>query len=154
MSRIRRGEPAGRVVETQVRVRYAETDAMGVAHHTSYFVWFELGRTEYTRAIGLPYREVEDNGVRLVVIEACARFHRPARYDDLVVIRTSVRDVRNATLTFAYEVALGSDGALLVEGETVHAATDLAGRARRIPEEVRAALGGGGRNHPAQREYP
>ena len=79
----------GRVVEAQVRVRYAETDAMGGVHHANYFVWFELGRTEYTRAVGLPYREVETRGVRLVVIEASARFHAPARYDDVVVIRTA-----------------------------------------------------------------
>ena len=141
----------GRVVETEIRVRYAETDAMGVVHHANYFVWFELGRTEYTRAIGLPYREVEERGVRLVVVEASARFHRPARYDDVVVVRTAVADVSKATLTFMYEARLPA-GTLLVEGQTVHAATDLAGRVRRIPEEVRTALGGGGRNRPAQRE--
>lgn len=141
----------GRVVEAQVRVRYAETDAMGVVHHANYFVWFELGRTEYTRAVGLPYREVEARGVRLVVIKAAARFHAPARYDDVVVIRTAVSDVSKATLTFAYEARLPA-GTLLVDGQTVHAATDLAGRVRRIPEEVRTALGGGGRNRPAQRE--
>jgi len=141
----------GRVVEAQVRVRYAETDAMGVVHHANYFVWFELGRTEYTRAVGLPYREVETRGVRLVVIEASARFHAPARYDDVVVIRTAVSDVSKATLAFAYEARLPA-GTLLVDGQTVHAATDLAGRVRRIPEEVRTALGGGGRNRPAQRE--
>ena len=141
----------GRVVETEVRVRYAETDAMGVVHHANYFVWFELGRTEYTRAVGLPYREVEARGVRLVVIEASARFHAPARYDDVVVIRTAVSDVSKATLVFAYEARLPA-GTLLVDGQTVHAATDLAGRVRRIPEEVRTALGGGGRNRPAQRE--
>ncbi|OFX15729.1 MAG: hypothetical protein A2V59_06655 [Armatimonadetes bacterium RBG_19FT_COMBO_69_19] len=141
----------GRVVEAQVRVRYAETDAMGVVHHANYFVWFELGRTEYTRAVGLPYREVEARGVRLVVIEASARFHAPARYDDVVVIRTAVSDVSKATLVFAYEARLPA-GTLLVDGQTVHAATDLAGRVRRIPEEVRTALGGGGRNRPAQRE--
>ena len=141
----------GRVVEAQVRVRYAETDAMGVVHHANYFVWFELGRTEYTRAVGLAYREVEARGVRLVVIEASARFHAPARYDDVVVIRTAVSDVSKATLVFAYEARLPA-GTLLVDGQTVHAATDLAGRVRRIPEEVRTALGGGGRNRPAQRE--
>ena len=145
------GDLRGRVVEAQVRVRYAETDAMGVVHHANYFVWFELGRTEYTRAVGLPYREVEARGVRLVVIEASARFHTPARYDDVVVIRTAVSDVSKATLVFAYEARLPA-GTLLVDGQTVHAATDLAGRVRRIPEEVRTALGGGGRNRPAQRE--
>lgn len=145
MGRRQSEAPAPRpVVETELRVRYAETDAMGIAHHTSYFVWFEVGRTEYTRAVKLPYREVERNGLRLVVVEACARFHRPARYDDLVVIRTTLREVSRATLTFAYEVLLRPDNALLVDGHTVHAATDLHGRVQRIPGHVRTALVGGG----------
>jgi acyl-CoA thioester hydrolase len=128
-------------VETEFRVRYAETDAMGVAHHASYFVWFEAGRTEYTRAVGLPYRDVEAGGVRLVVIEAHCHFHRPARYDDVVVVRTRLDEVSKATLTFAYDVVAQGDGARLAGGYTVHAATDLRGRVRRIPEAVRAALG-------------
>lgn len=136
--------PDGRVVDTEIRVRYAETDAMGVAHHTSYFVWFEAGRTEYTRAIGLPYRQLEERGVRLVVIEAAARFHRPARYDDAVIVRTWVQQVSKATLTFAYQVLLRG-GARVADGHTVHAATDLRGRVRRLPDDVRRALGGEGR---------
>lgn len=135
-----------RIVETELRVRYAETDAMGVAHHTSYLVWFEVGRTEYTRAVGLPYSEVEADGVRLVVIEACCRFHRPARYDDRVMIRTTLGEVTKARIRFDYEARLKADGALLVSGHTVHAATDLQGRVRRMPEQLRAALRGEGRN--------
>lgn len=119
---------------------------MGVVHHAAYLVWFELGRTEYTRAVGLPYREVEAGGIRLVVVEAVARFHRPARYDDLVAVRTAVREAKRATLTFGYEVVRVTDGAVLAEGHTVHAAVDLAGRVRRIPEEVRWALLAAGRN--------
>lgn len=131
------------MVETEVRVRYAETDAMGIAHHTSYFVWFEVGRTEYTRAVGLPYRDVEEKGVRLVVVEASARFHRAARYDDLLMIRTTVREVSRATITFGYEVRSRPGDDLLVDGHTVHAATDLRGRVQRIPAHIRAALLGG-----------
>jgi len=131
-----------RIVDNTFRVRYAETDAMGVVHHASYLVWFEVGRTEYTRAAGLPYREVEEDGVRLVVIEAHAEFKRPARYDDLVVVRTTVGEVSKATLTFRYEVRLQSDDTLLVSGYTVHAATDLAGRVQRMPERVRTVLMG------------
>lgn len=144
MRRVRPARAAAgpRIVETELRVRYAETDAMGVVHHAAYFVWFEAGRTEYTRAVGLPYREVEAGGVRLVVIEAHCHFHRPTRYDDLVVVRTSVRDVGKATLTFAYDVVTKGDGARLADGHTVHAAIDLNGRVRRIPEAVRTALGG------------
>jgi len=132
---------SARVTCSTIRVRYAETDAMGVAHHANYFVWFEAGRTEYTRAAGLPYREVEAGGVRLVVIEAHCHFHRPARYDDVVIVRTSLRDVSKATLTFAYDVVAKGDGARLADGYTVHAATDVGGRVRRIPEAVRTALG-------------
>jgi len=142
--RIRSGEPAAAplVVETEVRVRYAEIDAMGVAHHANYLVWFEAGRTEYTRAMGMPYRDVEAGGVRLVVTEAHCHFRRPARYDDVVIVRTSLREVSKATLTFAYDVVTKGDGARLADGYTVHAATDLLGRVRRIPEAVRTALGG------------
>ncbi|MDQ7819834.1 MAG: thioesterase family protein [Armatimonadota bacterium] len=136
--------PPAPVVSTEVRVRYAETDAMGVAHHTAYLVWFEAGRTEYTRAAGLPYREVEEAGTRLVVVEAHCRYHRPARYDDVVVVQTRVRDLGRATVTFGYEVRRRDDGALLADGYTVHAATDAAGRVRRLPEEVRRALAGAG----------
>jgi acyl-CoA thioester hydrolase len=131
------------MVAVEMRVRYAETDAMGVAHHTAYLVWFEAGRTEYTRAAGLPYRAVEEAGVRLVVVEAHCRYHRPARYDDVVVVRTRVTDLGRATVTFGYEVRR-DDGALLADGYTVHAATDAAGRVRRMPDAVRRALGGAG----------
>ncbi len=140
-------------IETELRVRYAETDAMGIAHHTSYFVWFEVGRTEYTRAVGLPYRDVERDGVRLVVVEACCRFHHAARYDDLVVIRTTVPEVTRATLTFAYEVRQKLENTLLADGHTVHAATDLHGRVQRIPDNVRGALTGGeGTSLPASKK--
>ncbi len=144
----------GPTVETEFRVRYAETDAMGIAHHTSYFVWFEVGRTEYTRAMGLPYRDVERDGVRLVVVEACCHFHRAARYDDVVVVRTTVREVTRARLTFAYEVRLKPADTLLVDGHTTHAATDLRGRVQRIPDHVRVALlGGGGTGLPASNPH-
>ncbi len=142
--RQREALPPRPVVETELRVRYAETDAMGIVHHTSYLVWFEVGRTEYTRAMRLPYREVERNGVRLVVVEVCGRFHRAARYDDLVVVRTTVREMSRATITFAYEVRLRPESALLVDGHSVHAATDLLGRVQRIPAHVRTALLGVG----------
>ncbi len=141
------------VVSTEIRVRYAETDAMGIAHHTAYLVWFEAGRTEYTRAMGMPYRQVEQDGTRLVVVEAHCRYHQPARYDDVVVVRTTVRALTRATVTFAYQVRRRADDGLLVEGYTVHAATDTAGRVRRIPSSVRTALGGAGRKNEAQREY-
>jgi len=128
------------VVETDIRVRYADTDAMGFAHHSNYLVWFEAGRTEYTRAIGMPYRDIEDSGVRLVVVAASCRYHAPARYDDVVIVRTWVREIKRATLTFGYEVRHAGSLRLLADGETSHAATDFGGRVLRIPDHVRAAL--------------
>lgn len=141
------------MVSTDVRVRYAETDAMGIAHHTAYLVWFEAGRTEYTRAMGMPYRDVEQDGTRLVVVEAHCRYHQPARYDDVLVVRTTVRELTKATVTFGYEARRKDDDRLLVEGYTMHAATDVAGRVRRIPDTVRTALAGAGRKNEGEREY-
>lgn len=140
------------LVSTEIRVRYAETDAMGIAHHTAYLVWFEAGRTEYTRTMGMAYREVERGGTRLVVVEAHCRYHRPARYDDVLIVRTTIRELTKATVTFGYDVRRKDDDRLLVEGHTTHAATDAAGRVRRIPDAVRSVLGGAGRNPPGQRE--
>ncbi|HEV8352888.1 MAG TPA: thioesterase family protein [bacterium] len=134
-------EPASPfAVETQIRVRYAETDAMGVAHHSNHLVWFEAGRTEYTRAIGMPYRAIEESGMRLVVVAASCRYYTPTRYDDVIIVRTWVREITRATLTFSYDVRHAGSGRLLAEGETSHAATDLTGRVRRIPDPVRTAL--------------
>jgi acyl-CoA thioester hydrolase len=118
---------------------------MGIAHHTAYLVWFESGRTEYTRAMGLSYRQVEEAGTRLVVIEVQCRYHQPASYDDELVVRTTVRELTGATVTFAYEVRRKEDDTVLVEGSTVHAATTTTGRVRRIPDALQAALTGVGR---------
>jgi acyl-CoA thioester hydrolase len=137
------------MVSTEIRVRYAETHAMGIAHHTAYLVWFEVGRTEYTRAAGLPYRQVEADGTRLVVIEAHCRYHHPARYDDVLLVKTTVRELTRATLTFGYEIRRKRDDSLLAEGYTVHAATDMTGRVRRIPDPVRDTLAGPGRKNTA-----
>lgn len=115
---------------------------MGIAHHTAYMVWFEAGRTEYTRAMGLPYRQVEESGTRLVVVEVHCRYHRPARYDDVLVVQTTVRELTRATITFEYVVRRKDDQTVLVEGSTVHAATDTAGRVRRIPDALAGALTG------------
>ncbi len=122
---------------------------MGIAHHTAYLVWFEAGRTEYTRAMGLPYRQVEQAGTRLVVIEVQCQYRQPAHYDDVVVVRTTVRELTGATVTFAYEVRRKEDDTLLVEGSTVHAATSTVGRVRRIPDALQAALTGVGRKGTA-----
>jgi acyl-CoA thioester hydrolase len=126
--------------ELEIRVRYAETDQMGVAHHASYLVWFEAGRTELIRSRGRSYAEIEADGWLLVVVEARCRYVRPARYDDVLTIRTRLGAVGRATLAFEYEVLRNADGDVLARGTTVHAAVDRTGRARRIPEEIRRLL--------------
>jgi len=101
-------------VESRLRVRYKETDAMGIAHHSNYFVWFEIGRTDLCRAAGFPYSKIEERGFILVVTEIGCRFRIPFRYDDEVLIRTSVAEAASRSMSFAYELLNGS-------GETLHA---------------------------------
>jgi acyl-CoA thioester hydrolase len=123
-----------------VRVRYAETDQMGVAWHGEYFAWFEVGRTDFLRDRGLTYKELEQQGLRLPVVEAQARYLKPARYDDVLEIRTRLAAVTGARVLFDYEVHLsGNDGPLAV-GHTVHAAVDQDGRPRRLPADLRKRL--------------
>ena len=122
-----------------VRVRYAETDQMGVAYHGNYFAWFEVGRADLLRAQGVSYKELETQDLRLPVIEAQARFVRPALYDDVLEIRTRVTALSGARVTFAYEVCRGVDG-VLATGTTSHAAVDGRGRPRRLPEHLRRLL--------------
>lgn len=131
------------VAELTVRVRYAETDQMGVAHHASYFVWFEAGRTEFIRQRGRSYAQLEEDGWLLVVVEAGCHYRHPARYDDLLTVRTRLRDLGAARLSFSYDVLRQTDGRLLADGYTVHAAVDRWGRVRRIPLSIRRLLSGG-----------
>jgi len=131
------------VVETTVRVRYAETDAMGIVYHTNYIVWFEVGRGEYMRQRGGTYRKWENDGFYLPVTEVDARFIAAARYDDVVVIRTSVAEVRSRSATLFYEIVMEETGQVLVRGRTKHLCTDLEGRIRRLPPDLLLALSGG-----------
>jgi acyl-CoA thioester hydrolase len=112
---------------------------MGVAYHGNYFAWFEVGRTDLLRSQGLTYKDLEAQDVYLPVIEAGARFVRPARYDDVLEIRTRVAAVSGARVTFAYEVRRGPDS-VLATGSTSHAAVDGRGRARRLPAQLQEAL--------------
>lgn len=128
------------VSELEIRVRYAETDQMRVAHHAGYLVWFEAGRTEYIRACGRSYAQVEEDGWLLVVIEAHCRYRQPARYDDVLTVRTRLRELGPARLSFGYELVRTADGVLLADGWTVHAAVDRSGRVRRLPEALRRML--------------
>ena len=123
-----------------IRVRYAETDQMGVAHHGEYFAWFEVGRTDLLRAQGLTYRELEESGIRLPVVEAQARFLRPARYDDLLEIRTRLAGLSGARVSFAYEVWRSGTPGPLATATTSHGAIDGRGRPRRLPSDLRRRL--------------
>ena len=125
---------------TRVRVRYAETDKMGVVYHANYFVWFEVGRCELLRTLGWTYREMEDAGVQLPVIEATCHFLAPGRYDDELEIRATAHVVSRVRLAFDYEVVRPADAALLARGRTVHAAVTAEGRPCRLPERARSVL--------------
>jgi acyl-CoA thioester hydrolase len=123
-----------------IRVRYAETDQMGVAYHGGYFAWFEVGRTDLLRERGLTYRELEQQDLRLPVIETQARFLRPARYDDVLEVQTRLLELSGARVSFAYEIRReGTEGALAT-AMTAHAAVDGRGRPRRLPADLRSRL--------------
>lgn len=113
---------------------------MGVAHHRCHFVWFEMGRTEYMRDAGIPYSGVEEDGVYLPVIGATCSYRAPARYDDLLLVRTTLESMTAARATFSYRLERETDGRLLAVGTTTHAAVDGRGRPRRFPEDLRRIL--------------
>jgi acyl-CoA thioester hydrolase len=107
--------------EARVRVRYAETDQMGVVYHANYLIWFEVGRVEFIRQLGLDYKSMEQEEDALIaVVEVTARYKAPARYDDELLVRTSVASVRGGVIRFKYVVVRAVDEAVLCEGETVH----------------------------------
>jgi acyl-CoA thioester hydrolase len=120
-----------------VRVRYAETDQMGVVYYANYFVWFEVGRTELLRSLGWSYREMEHEGIGLPVIEASCLYHRPARYDDELEIRTKGMLLSAVRMQFDYEIVRNPGGELIVSGRTLHAAVNGDGRPARLPARVR-----------------
>lgn len=113
---------------TQVRVRYKETDKMGVVYYANYFVWFEIGRTEYFRKLGIPYSQFEKNDLYLPVTEAFCEYKGPAQYDELVNIHTRVSSFQGIRITFNYEVTRDSDGEVLARGHTRHAFVNSRGR--------------------------
>jgi acyl-CoA thioester hydrolase len=132
--------PAGST--SRVRVRYAETDQMGIVYYANYFVWFEVGRTDLLRHAGGSYREMEREGVSLPVVEAHCEYRQPARYDDELEIRTRGGLLSAVRVRFDYEVIRPSDDTALADGYTVHAALDAAGRPRRLPERISQLLAG------------
>lgn len=123
--------------ETTVRVRYAETDQMGVVYYGNYFTWFEVGRVELLRQMGVTYKEMEEvDDCHIVVIEAKCQYKRSAKYDDVVRIRTRVAETRTRTIRFAYEI-LNESGEMLATGETTHVICDAQGRPKTLPEKYR-----------------
>jgi acyl-CoA thioester hydrolase len=121
--------------ETRVRVRYAETDQMGVVYHANYLVWFEIGRVEFIRQVGLDYRQMEADGALIAVVEATARYRAPARYDDELLVRTSLAGVRGSIVRFRYAVVRAHDELLLCEGETTHIVVGPDMKKRDMPAE-------------------
>ncbi len=123
-----------------LRVRYAETDKMGVVYHANYFVWFEIGRCELLRGIGRSYRDIEASGIGLPVIEAHCEYKSPARYDDELVVKTKGTQLSPARVEFAYEISRPIDATINAVGRTVHAAVDANGRPCRLPDYLRELL--------------
>jgi acyl-CoA thioester hydrolase len=127
-------EPAPQVID--IRVRYSETDKMGVVYHANYFMWFEIGRCELLRTVGRSYKEMEAAGIGLPVIEAHCKYTTPARYDDELQVITSGRLLSRARVEFSYEILRPSDGAVNAVGTTMHAAINADGRPCRLPNYI------------------
>lgn len=134
----------GFVDETTVRVRYAETDAMGVVHHSQYVIWFEVGRSSFMRNAGVSYAEIERGGRQFRIAEVGARYHAPACYDQVITVRTWLGALHSRGLTFSYAIvrpdAVGGGEQVLVTGFTKLICTDRAGQVQRLPAELRQVL--------------
>jgi len=126
-----------RELDVEIRVRYQETDAMGFLHHANYFTYFEIGRTELLRANGRDYRQVEEDGLFMVVVKIGSTYKLPARYDDVLTLRTAVARITAAKIEHTYQVFRGED--LLTEGFSTLACVDRQGRVQRVPEWLRDA---------------
>ena len=131
---------SGSPIVSRVRVRYAETDQMGVVYYANYYVWFEVGRTDLLRSAGGSYRDMERDGLQLPVIESHCEYRQPAKYDDELELRTTGSIVSPVRVKFSYELVRPADNATLAVGHTIHAALDGGGRPRRLPDSVRTVL--------------
>ncbi len=126
-----------KTIDIEIRVRYAEVDAMGVLHHSRYWTYFEMGRTELLRSQGFAYRDLESEGTFFVVARCSAKFRAPAGYDDVLVLKTQVTKMRQVKIDHAYELRRKSDGVLIATGETTLACVDRQGRVIPIPARMR-----------------
>jgi acyl-CoA thioester hydrolase len=126
--------------ETKIRVRYKDTDRMGVVYYGNYLTFFEIGRTEFMRELDFPYSRLESDGYTLVVTEVFAKYHSNAGYDSLLTVKTRIADQRGARVRFEYEV-IGEERKVLVTGHTVHACINASMKATRLPEHLRRLIG-------------
>lgn len=127
--------------ETRLRVRYAETDQMGVVYHSNHLIWFEVGRVELMRQMGFSYRDIErDEGCFIAVAEAKCRYKAPVYYDEEIIVKTRLKTVRSSVIVFSYELTRASTGALLAEGETTHIVTDSKMKVAALPDKYLSAF--------------
>jgi len=127
--------------ETRLRVRYAETDKMGVVYHANFLIWFEVGRVELFRQLGFNYRDMEiEDDCHIAVVDVRCRYRLPARYDDEIVVRTSLKNVRESLLHFGYEIVRAADDALLADGESTHIAVTSKFEKMPLPEKYREVM--------------
>ena len=127
--------------DVTIRVRYAETDQMGVVYHSNYLIWFEVGRVELMRALGFDYKRMEiEDDCHLVVGDVHCRYHHPARYDELLIVRTRILDAKNRLLKFGYEIFRQADQRLLATGDTTHISCRRDGRVTHFPAKYKAAF--------------
>ena len=129
------------VNETRIRVRYAETDQMGVVYHANHFIWFEVGRVELLRQLGFSYKDMEQHdNCFIAVVDARCRYKAPARYDDEILVRTWLKNIRESVIHFGYELVRVEDGSVLAEGETTHIVADAQMRKAVLPEKYMKAF--------------
>ena len=125
--------------DATVRVRYAETDQMGVVYHSNYLIWFEIGRVELMRALGFEYKKMEtEDDCYIVVAEAGCRYLHPARYDELLRVRTRIAQAGNRIVKYSYELLRDADGHLLATGATTHVICGRDGKPKQLPEKYKS----------------
>ena len=129
-------------VDSEIRVRYAETDQMGVAYYANYLVWFEVGRSDFCRAKGFSYAELETLGFKLVVTDVHCRYRNSARYDDVLLVRTEIKGINRRLITFGYQILRKENGEEIATGESRHVSLDSNSRPKSLPAEFVARLAG------------
>src|ERR1700690_449301 len=129
-------KPSANINETRIRVRYAETDQMGVVYHANHFIWFEVGRVEFFRQCGFSYKDMErDDDCFIAVVDAQCRYRAPVHYDDEVIVKTYLKHVREKMIHFGYELRNADTGKLLAEGETTHIVASAQMKPRALPDK-------------------